>query len=513
MNNFNEIYNNYNIQFCVFLGREKNLKILHPYIEYALDNKIIKEYHMYNFSRNINDNIFIVSEYDRLLKIYPKQIFIYNHIHLNRTKQDWSPFYKNISKATEKDVIIKCDDDILFIDMIGLKYAIIDRINDKISFIIHSNCINNGVCSYYQRNLFNNIKEQLSIYPKGGILGIIFEKPEFAYVMHKQITDDLLKDLHNIEKYCIPNQYITSRISINFFLINGIDTKYLCDITTDDEYEVSSFIPELLERPNKINGKLITSHLSYTFQDKLLLKRDDLYNNYLNIKDRYIHTETYDSFYSKLYNNLNNESYNLNNELYNIPHSHIIDKEILIKDKKDKIYKIKNWLTSNYYYIKILNNKYLGIDYDTNQLYITDNINKTPFEIIHKNNNYIEIKLGIYNLTRYNSINNIKNESILLKYFRDDKEKEIYLEDNIENLFYIKFTKYNSYLTVNLENKLEICTNKNSCIKWSFENIDYKDYYYCTRFIKNKKIYYKDINTNQIYTNYYNGWALENVLW
>ena len=73
-NNYNEIYNNYNIQFCVFLGREKNLKILHPYIEYALDNKIIKEYHMYNFSRNMNDNNFILSEYNRLY-IITKNLF------------------------------------------------------------------------------------------------------------------------------------------------------------------------------------------------------------------------------------------------------------------------------------------------------------------------------------------------------------------------------------------------------------------------------------------------------
>ena len=503
-NNYNEIYNNYNIQFCVFLGREKNLKILHPYIEYALDNKIIKEYHMYNFSRNMNDNNFILSEYNRLYNIYNNQIFIYNNINLNRTKQDWSPFYKNISKSKSNDVIIKCDDDILFIDMIALKYAIIDRINDKISFIIHSNCINNGVCAYYQRNLFNNIKEQLNIYPKGGILGIIFEKPELAYVMHKQIINDLLKDINNIQKYFIKNEYITTRISINFFLINGIDAKYLCDITTDDEYEVSSYIPELLERPNKINGNLITSHLSYTFQDKIMLKRDDIYNNYLNIKDKYINYKIYDQSDNRMNLSVDKELFSETLVIENSPILHMID---------DKIYKIKNWFTQNSYYIKTSNNKYLGINYETNELYITDNINKTSFEIINKNNNYIEIKLGIYNLTRNNSTNNIKNETLFVKYFNDTKEKEICLEDNINNSFYIKFTKYNTYLTINSNDKLEINENKNISSKWSLESIIKDDYIYCTRFIKNKKIYYKDVNTNEIYKNYYNGWSLENVLW
>jgi hypothetical protein len=509
MNDFNEIYNNYNIKFCVFLGREKNLKILHSYIEYGIENRIITEYHMYNFSRNINDSIFISKEYDRLIQIYPNKIFIYNHVNFNNIKQDWSPFYKNISKSNENDIIIKCDDDILFIDMNELKNSIIDRINDKISFIIHSNCINNGVCSYYQRELFNNIKEPLNIYPKGGILGIIFEKPELAYIMHKQFTDDLLKDLNNIEKYFIKNEYITSRISINFILINGIDAIHLADITTDDEYEVSSYIPELLERPNKINGKLITSHLSYTFQDKIMQKRDDIYNNYLNIQKLYIK-----SLINLVKVKENYKENNLNNDY--IPKSHIID----LYNDIDKIYKIKNWYTENNYYIKIHNsNKYLAIDYDTDQLYITDNIiDKTSFNIIFKNNNCVEIKLGIYNLTRYNSNSNIKNEIILMKYFRDDKEKEILLDDNNnnndnnDNSFYIKFTKYNCYLTLK-DNKVEIINNKNLAIKWSFEKIDIKDYYNCIRFIKNKKIYYKDIDTNQIYTNYYKGWSLENVLW
>jgi hypothetical protein len=490
MDEFNDIYNNYNIKFCVFLGREKNLKILHSYIEFALENKIIKEYYMYNFSRNINDNNFIIEEYNRLIKIYPKQIFIYHNINTKRIKQDWSPFYKNIANSFINDIIIKCDDDILFIDMEALKYAIIDRINDKISFIIHSNCINNGVCAYYQKELFNHIKEQLNIYPTGGILGVIFEKPELSYVMHNQFTNDLLKDFTSIHKYFIKNEYIKTRISINFILINGIDAKYLSEITTDDEYEVSSFIPELLNRPNKINGTFITSHLSYTFQDKIMLNRNDIYDKYFKIKEYYI----------------KNNSIKLSNNLYINPINSIIPKFNI----ENNIFKIKNWFNEKNYYIKINNsNNYLAIDYDIDNLYITENIiNKTPFEIIYKNNNYIEIKLGIYNLTRYNSIGNIRNETILMKYFRDNKEKEIYLEDNLNNSFYIKFSKYNCYLTINEKNKIDITNNKENSTKWSFENICKDDYIYCTRFIKNKKFYYKDINTNEIYTNYYKGWSI-----
>ena len=63
---------------------------------------------------------------------------------------------KTISKSSfyKDSIIIKCDDDILFIDIHGLKNAIKQRKNDKKSFLIHSNCINNNICSYYQRNNF-----------------------------------------------------------------------------------------------------------------------------------------------------------------------------------------------------------------------------------------------------------------------------------------------------------------------------------------------------------------------
>jgi hypothetical protein len=192
---------------------------------------------------------------------------------------------------------------------------------------------------------------------------------------------------------------------------------------------------------------------------------------------------------------------------------------VLTKDNisNEIIYKIKNWYTSKHYYIKLFNsNNYLTINYEDDELYLTSNENeKTAFEIEFKNNNIIEIKLGIYNLTRYNCIGKIRNETILIKYLRDVRERELLLDETKNNSFYLKFIKYNSYLDIN-NNKIEILQNKEKNIhtRWSFEHVDYNnEYFYCTRFIKNKKIYYKDIVTNKIYTNYYKGWGLENLLW
>ena len=497
----------YLVKFCVFLGREKNMKILHSYIELGLQNGILDEYHMFDFSRNINDHYFILNEYNRLLIIYPSRIFLYNYeennIYLLKDikKTDWSPFYKIMSSNTkDNDIIIKCDDDILFIDIYQLKNAIIDRYTDKQSFLIHSNCINNGVCAYYQNELFPDIKDQLKIYPKGGILGILFEKPEIASAMHFQFTKDLLESINNIENYFIKDNYINTRISINFILINGVDVKYLKDVSYDDEYELSSFIPEKLCRYNRILGNFITSHLSYSFQDKIILKNSFIINNYSKIRDTYI--------------NIKNYSCSLSNKIY---------EEVLLKYHiNNDVYKVKNWIKHNNYYIKNTEtNKYLYIDYDKDELTLSEN-KKTIFEINSINidkelfsENIIVINLGIYYFTRYNCTNKFRNESILIKCYNNNNEKYI-LKENIDehNNFYIKFIKYNNYLSINKKDNNYIDITSQKINKWTFDTIINNDeYIYVTRFIKNNKFYYKNINTNEIYTNYYMGWGLENILW
>ena len=493
---------NFNVKFCVFLGREKNMKILHYYIEESLKHNIIDEYHMFDFSRNNDDHLFINNEFNRLKLIYYNKIYLHNYdnneitLKKPRIKTDWNPFYKTISKWSDNDVVIKCDDDILFIDINSLKNAINDRIKDKISFLIHSNCINNGLCAYYQKDLFPKLKNELSKYPTGGIMGILFEKPELAYVLHNQFSSDLLMNMNNLNKYLLDDIYITSRISINFILINGSDLKYLEDVSIHDEYEVSSLIPEKLLRPNKIKGDLITSHLSYTFQDKILLNRPELLSNYQKIVEKYI---------------VFNKEFLKKDLQYIIPKIHF----------KNNFFKIKNCFNQNHYYIKCIDNndnndnikKYLYIDYEEDILKLSDK-KRTIFTINEKSKNIIEIKLGIYFITMYSKIGNFRNEIIYSKYFRDEKEKEIIKEySNESSAFFLKFSKYNNYLNFKNNDNIDISIKPNC--KWIFEKIEYKDkeFIYLKRELKNNKFYYTNTEYGDIYTNYYLGWGIDGLLW
>jgi len=491
------------VRFYVFAGRKKNLEILHQYIDLALNKLIINEYHIFDFSRNLNDHFFLYQEYNKFKNIYTNQIYLHNFNEneeklklQNNEKQDWSPFYKEISQNTsDNDVIIKCDDDILFIDINSLKNAIIDRFNDKTSFIIHSNCVNNGICAFYQKDCFYKIKDILNIYPVGGILGILFEKPEIAYAIHSNFSDDLLNNLNNLNKYIIKDQFINSRISINFILINGSDAKYLEHVGINDEYEVSSFIPEKLLRPNKIKGDLITSHLSYSNQEKIIMIKDIIINKYKKILEQYL----------SLSNNFFINKYNEN----------IVNNLIYIKENEYFI--VKNWINENSFFIKNkMNNKYLFIDFDKDEIEISDN-QKTLFSLnrLNDKNKIYEIKLGVFYLTSYNSRGKFRNEKLLYQCLKDESIKEIILEESgvKNNIFFIKFKKNNLYLSLNNKDNVENTKEKKSL--WIFEknnNEPLDKYIKVERYIKNNKFYYKNISNNEIFTNYYYGWGYENIL-
>ena len=511
INNIPEESNNYITKICVFLGREKNMKILHKYIELGLKENILNEYHMFDFSRNIQDHNFIKKEYNRLITIYPQRIFLHNSIEnydkLNnkekeKTQNNWSPFYKTLATKLydEKSIIIKCDDDILFIDIYGLKSALEDRWKDKDSFLIHSNCINNGLCGYYLRNKFPILKTQLSIYPKGGLLGVLFEKPELAYAMHLQFLKDVTNNISNLNNYIIDDVDISSRISINFILINGKDVKYLENVSTHDEYELSSKIPEELLRKNKIKGDLITSHLSYQMQDKFILSKNDIINQYNNLYNNYC-------------NNRININILMNKTLKNLNNKNNI---VLHYNSQNNIFKVPNWIKDNHIYIKHEStNNYIYYDYETFELKLSKT-NKTLFELYNYKENVHYIMLGIYYLSNNNIRGNFKNEQVLIKNMSNESDKLIILEkDTISSLnsFYVKFSKTNTYLSIIKDNNHLTTINK-KVDKWIFEKPKKKDDFISViREKKNNKFFYKNIETLDEYSNIYSGWGYENIFW
>jgi hypothetical protein len=184
---------------------------------------------------------------------------------------------------------------------------------------------------------------------------------------------------------------------------------------------------------------------------------------------------------------------------------------------KNEVFKIKNCFNKNHYYIKCIDNdntnKYLYIDYEEDILKLSEK--RTLFQINEKSKNIIEIKLGIYFITFYSTIGKFRNETIYIKYFKDEKEKELIKEyTNESNSFYLKFAKYNNYLNIKKNNDYADISIKPE-FKWIFEKIEYEDkeFIYLKRELKNNKFYYTNIEYGDIYTNYYLGWSIDELLW
>lgn len=273
----------YRVNFCTFMGRKSNIDILHVYVEQALRIQAIDHYYMIDMTRSIDDHELIKQERERLHKLFPNRVHLVNHD--KRKKQilagnvmdtvgSWAPFYKFCEQFDDNDVIIKCDDDTLYIDVESLRDAARIRWEYKEPFLMHANTINNGVCAFHQQadGIWNfDDNEILNRYPTSGLTGPLFSHPEIACKCHEQFTRDLLADSNNIENYKLKrNPYFTARVSINTIFMLGSDRDVISTIDTQDEYVVSSRVGQQLNRPNMIIGDFITAHHTYGVQEPVM---------------------------------------------------------------------------------------------------------------------------------------------------------------------------------------------------------------------------------------------------
>ena len=284
----------FKINLCTFMGRENNVKIIHRYIDKALSTQAIDRYYMIDMTRNISDHQFIYKEYNRLNKIYPNRVFIVNRKErqkelengtVNSTIGYWSPFYKFLDNFTDDDVIIKLDDDSLFIDVSTIRAAARLRWKNKRPILMHSNCINNGITAFHQakKGIWRFPDKEIRMYPPCGLTGPLFSQPQLAAKCHNQFTSDLISDPANLEKYKLKeNIYFNSRVSINCVFMLGSDRKYFTNIDEQDEYITSSKIGQELDRPNMIIGDFITSHHTYGVQEPVT-KQANTFSLYENL--------------------------------------------------------------------------------------------------------------------------------------------------------------------------------------------------------------------------------------
>jgi len=198
-----------------------------------------------------------------------------------RDKQNIPPYcsayhyYTQNSREYARATFLKCDDDIVFIDLETLKDFVSYRKTKRDFFLISANVINNGVCAHYQQALGNIPRDVLELeLPRNGLFGSLWESAEKAETLHRYFVENHSRLLVNTSEHFLKRMGISpivewnSRISINFISWLGEDLPHIPYVLLDDEHELCNEVRARTRKPNCIFLPFVVSHLSFYSQDK-----------------------------------------------------------------------------------------------------------------------------------------------------------------------------------------------------------------------------------------------------
>jgi hypothetical protein len=199
---------------------------------------------------------------------------------MDTCEKTWKNYYHYYNdKQFENDIIIKCDDDIVFIDLYKLP-KFIDFIKNNDYDLVFGNTINNGVSAYFQQNKYNLIpKEIMDLeYPLNGLCGSLWENGKKAELLH----DYFIKNYKKFLDYEYNNEIIpiNTRFSINFFGYKGKNWHKIKDCADDDERNLTVNYVCNRQFNNILYSDFYVSHLSFYKQNETGINLNKLIDNY-----------------------------------------------------------------------------------------------------------------------------------------------------------------------------------------------------------------------------------------
>jgi len=196
--------------------------------------------------------------------------------------KNYYQYYSSIPYEYEYATILKCDDDIVFIDINKLP-KFIEFIKNNNYDLVFANTINNGVSAYFQQNKFNLIPKDLMNleYPNGGFCGSLWESGEKAEKLHNYFIENYTNFInYNYSEEIIP---IDTRFSINFFGYKGKNWDKISNCFIDDEFNLTVDYVKNRNFKNVVYTDFYVSHLSFYRQIETGININDLINKYHNL--------------------------------------------------------------------------------------------------------------------------------------------------------------------------------------------------------------------------------------
>lgn len=162
------------------------------------------------------------------------------------------------------DVFLKCDDDIVFIDIERLADFIAFRKSNPQYFLVSANVVNNGVCAFFQQaaGAIPRSFDELEL-PPGGMCGSLWSSGARAERLHALFV----KNPDAFRNAARDPIVWRERISINFVSWLGADLVHIPDIMSDDEHDLCYGVRKRTGKVNCIDPRFVVSHLSFWKQE------------------------------------------------------------------------------------------------------------------------------------------------------------------------------------------------------------------------------------------------------
>lgn len=242
-----------------FAGRESCMSILLAYVRRLLDEGHIDEFHAWDYTRQAEDGAWLartISQCDGNMKL-----------HAVRDKTTWVEYYKHYTKKAFRDcVIIKLDDDIVFIDVDTFQDFIREREQHPEYLLLFPAIWNNEMINFYMQQRGMMPKECVGKMngEKNGS-GALWKSGRQAEAVHRYLCQHLEEVKRNGDRghVSVPP---TDRVSINYFAILGEDLDVFQQCWMDDELWLTQRLPKQCKRSNGIYFGHAVSHLSFCGQ-------------------------------------------------------------------------------------------------------------------------------------------------------------------------------------------------------------------------------------------------------
>jgi hypothetical protein len=198
------------------------------------------------------------------------------------TKLGWSSYYNFYTQEKFNDhILIKADDDIVFIDTKNFKDFITTRKQNPEVLLVFPNIINNGVAASYQQGL-ELIPKSIGIFPYDTFEGNLWESASLCSALHyyfiseHQSFIEKASNLPNIQHKC------GDRFSINMFAILSKDFGIFQQMPMgiEDELHLSITLSKILQRSHLFTPRTVVAHLSFYKQVLNGLDENDLRDKY-----------------------------------------------------------------------------------------------------------------------------------------------------------------------------------------------------------------------------------------